>query len=97
MKLFLFALFLFPTLAQATPVTFAIIDTSDQLTIQSISPPAPSDALGGGPIRSVNLLGYDGQSLNSKDLSHYSFEPSGWLILGAGFVGLAITMRHRRK
>ncbi len=95
MKLFLFALFLFPALAQ--PITFRISDTNDQLTIQSMSPPAPSDALGGGPIRSVNLLGYDGQSLNKKDLSHYSLESPGWLMLGAGFIGLAIATRHRRK
>ena len=47
MKLFLFALFLFPGLAQAIPITaipitFGISDTNDQLIIQSISPPAPS-------------------------------------------------------
>jgi hypothetical protein len=101
--IFLFLiLLLFPALAQATPITFGIRDTNDQLTIESMSPPAPSDlylfgALGGGPIRSVNLLGYDGQPLNSKDLSHYSLEPPVWLTLGAGFIGLAIATHHRRK
>jgi hypothetical protein len=117
MKLFLFALFLLPGLAQATPITFAVIDTSDQLTLQSTSP-APSvlyliDALG-NPIALVNLRDYDGQALNTSNLPLWlgdEFlitgqlttsvsaipEPPAWLMLGAGFIGLAIATRHRRK
>ena len=76
MKLFLFALFLFSNLAQATPITaipitFGISDTNDQLTLQSTSS-APSalyliDALG-DPIALVNLRDYDGQALNTGNL-----------------------------
>jgi len=118
MKLFLFALFLLPGLAQATPIIFGISDTNDQLIIQSISPPAPSalyliDALG-HPIALVNLRDYDGQVLNTGNLPLWlgdKFlitgqltttvpaipEPPVWLMLGAGFIGLAIATRHRRK
>ena len=117
MKLFLFALFLFPGLAQATPITFGISDTNDQLTLQSTSS-APSalyliDALG-DPIALVNLRDYDGQALNTGNLplwlgdeflitgqlttTHSAIpEPPVWLMLGAGFIGLAIATRHRRK
>jgi len=69
MKLFLFALFLFPGLAQATPIraipiTFGISDTNDQLTIQSTSSPAPPSAL-----YLIDALGdYDGQALNTGNL-----------------------------
>jgi hypothetical protein len=75
MKLFLFALFLFPGLAQQYPITFGFSGTSDQMTLQSISPPAPSalyliDALG-NPIALVNLLDYGGQALNTGNLPHW--------------------------
>ena len=118
MKLFLFALFLLPGLAQATPITFGISDANDQLTIQSTSPPAPSavyliDAFG-DPIALVNLPDYDGQALNTGNLPLWlgdEFlitgqltttvpaipEPPVWWMLGAGFIGLAIATRHRRK
>ena len=110
MKLFLFALFLFPGLAQAT---------NDQLTIQSTSSPAPPSALYlidalGDPIALVNLRDYDGRALNTGNLPLWlgdEFlitgqltttvpaipEPPAWLMLGAGFIGLAIATRHRRK
>jgi len=124
MKLFLFALFLFPGLAQATPIraipiTFGISDTNDQLTIQSTSSPAPPSALYlidalGDPIALVNLRDYDGQALNTGNLPLWlggEFlitgqltttvpaipEPPVWWMLGAGFIGLAIATRHRRK
>ena len=59
MKLFLFALFLFPTLAQATGDEFLI---DGQVTTLSAIP-----------------------------------EPLVWWMFGAGFIGLAIATRHRRK
>jgi hypothetical protein len=101
MKFFLFALLLFPSLAQAIPITFGFSGTSDQVTSQSTFHPALSDlyvfdALG-GPVGLVNLRGYDGQLLNSKDLWLSSgdrflisrqlttvsaiIEPVGWLAL----------------
>ena len=59
MKLFLFALFLFPALAQATGDEFLL---TGQVTTLSAIP-----------------------------------KPLVWWMLGAGFTGLAIAMRHRRK
>ena len=106
MKFFLFALFLLPGLAQATPLTFGFSATSDQMTNQS--PPALSDI--GGPVEVVNLRAYDGQPLNSKELSPslgngFSItgqltttipDPLIWLMLGAGFIGLALLMRTKK-
>ena len=119
MKFFLFALFLFPGLAQAIPITFGISDTNDQLTIQYTFHPALRsdlylfDALG-GTIALVKLRDYDGQALNTGNLPLWLGdeslitgqltttvpaipEPPVWWMLGAGFIGLAIATRHRRK
>ena len=113
MKFFLFALFFFPSLAQATPITFWLSDTDDQVTSQPMSDPVLHDlylfnALD-GPITVAKLVDYDGQAPNSKDLPLWlgdEFltttvpaipEPPVWWMLGAGFIGLAIATRHRRK
>jgi len=115
MKLFLFALFLLPGLAQATPITFGISDTNDQVTSQSRSDPALQDLYLFNVLPApITVVDYDGQALNSKNLPLSlgdGFlitgqltttvpaipEPPAWLMLGAGFIGLAIATRHRRK
>jgi len=115
MKFFLFALFLFPRLAQAIPITFGVSDTDDQVTSQSMSDPALQDLYLFNVLPApITVVDYDGQALNSKNLPLSlgdGFlitgqltttvptipEPPVWLMLGAGFIGLAIATRHRRK